>query len=519
MKENQSRPKDRGIDPRKIKKNGDKLENKIDLALEPVKVNFFPGPQYDEKSRKWQGVPGIERAPNGRLWATWFSGGCSEDQFNHVVLVTSSDNGLTWSEPILTIDPPDNIRACDPVLWHDPAGRLWLFWMQGAHFDVTFDGRGGVWFIRCDNSDSTEPVWSSPRRIANGVMKNRPTVLSSGEWLFPCAVWSHKGPYFHSLPDEQFSNVFVSRDQGETFEFLGSADVPNRDCDEHMIVERRDGTLWMLVRVKDGIGEAVSVDRGRTWKASSKALLPGPCSRFHIRKLRSGRLLLINHFNFTGRSHLTAMLSDDEGATWPHKLLLDERTNVSYPDAVETPDGKIIMIYDRNRLGEAEILLQTFTEEDILLNRNPGYEGRIPQIISHAHRLDIGSKNAPLEDALLIDHMINVVREKHASGRVSIHSTGNDGEFILLPFRFAGSSLYLDFSTSPIGSIRLELQDFMGVAMKGYTLDDCLEIKGEGTENLVHWKQGHDVSAFAGQLIRMRFSMNNAVLFSFRFKH
>jgi hypothetical protein len=114
--------------------------------------------------------------------------------------------------------------------------------------------------------------------------------------------------------------------------------------------------------------------------------------------------------------------------------------------------------------------------------------------------------------------MINVVREKHASGRVSIHASANDGEFILLPFRFAGSYLYLDFSTSPIGSIRVELQDFMGVAMKGYTLDDCLEIKGEGTENLVRWKQGHDVSAFAGQLIRMRFSMNNADLFSFRFK-
>ena len=30
--------------------------------------------------------------------------------------------------------------------------------------------------------------------------------------------------------------------------------------------------------------------------------------------------------------------SDDDGATWPHHLLLDERTNVSYPDAIETPE-------------------------------------------------------------------------------------------------------------------------------------------------------------------------------------
>lgn len=494
------------------------MPNQKDLALEPVNINYSPGSQYTEKNHKWQGVPGIERASDGRLWATWFSGGCSEDQFNYVVLVTSADNGHSWSEPVLVIDPPDNIRAFDPLLWHDPLGRLWFFWMQCAHCGKTFDGRGGVWFIRCDNSTSPSPRWSSPRRIANGIMKNRPTVLSTGEWLLPCAVWSHKGPYLHSLPREQFSNVIITRDQGETFELLGSADVPNRDCDEHMIVERKDGTLWMLVRVKDGIGEAVSHDRGLTWQATPKPVLPGPCARFHIRRLRSGRLLLINHFNFTGRSHLTAFLSDDDGATWPRHLLLDERSNVSYPDAVETPEGGIITIYDRNRLGEAEILLQTFTEEDILVNRNPGFEGRHPRIISNAHRLDIGSENAPLDDSRIVDHMINVIREKHASGRVSIHSAGKDGEFILLPFRFNGSSLYLDFSTSPQGSIRVELHDFMGIALKGFSLDDCLELKGDGKESMVCWKHGSDVGRFSGQLIRMRFSISHADLFGFRFR-
>jgi predicted neuraminidase len=494
------------------------MANHKDLAMEPVDINFSPGPQYAEKSRKWQGVPGIERAPNGRLWATWFSGGCSEDEFNHVVLVTSDDGGLSWSEPVLIIDPPDKIRAFDSVLWHDPMGRLWLFWMQCAHTGVTFDGRGGVWFIRCDNSGSPAPVWSSPRRIANGVMKNRPTVLSTGEWLLPCAVWSHKKPYFLSLPEEQFSNVVVSRDQGATFELLGSADVPNRDCDEHMIVERKDGTLWMLVRRRDGIGEAVSHDRGRTWQASPEIVLPGPCARFHIRRLRSGRLILINHFNFTGRSHLTAMLSDDDGATWPHKLLLDERTNVSYPDALEISDGNIIMIYDRNRLGESEILFQSFTEEDVLLNRNPGCAGRCPRIISHIHRVNLGSGNAPLEDHLFVDHMVNLVLKRDDSGRVSVHADGSDGELWILPFRFEGSSMHMDFSTSPAGSIRVELHDFGGIPLKGYTLDDCLELKGEGAGSLVRWKHGCDVSAFAGQLIRMRFSISHADIFGFRFR-
>ena len=498
-------------------KAGVSAGNIEDLAMQPVPVKFCPGPEYAEKNRKWQGVPGIERAANGRLWATWFSGGCNEDEFNYALLVTSGDNGVTWSEPTLVIDPPANIRAFDSVLWHDPLGRMWFIWAQCAHYGKTFDGRGGVWFIRCENSGSPSPEWSSPRRIANGVMKNRPTVLSTGEWLFPCAIWTHNRPYFHSLPEEEYSNVVCSRDQGETFELLGSADVPNRDCDEHIIVEKNDGTLWMLVRVKDGIGEAFSHDRGRTWLASPHAVLPGPCSRFHIRRLRSGRLLLINHVNFTKRSHLTALLSDDEGLSWPHQLLLDERTNVSYPDAVETPEGRILMIYDRNRLGESEILLQSFTEEDILRNHRPGYVDRGPTIISQKHRVTLGFDQAPLDNDQFIDHLINVRREKQGESGVSIRAEDSHGELLILPFWFDGDSLYLDYSTSPTGCIRVELHDFFGIPIKGYTLDDCFELKGDRGERLVKWQHGSNVGALAGKLIRMNFTMSHATLYSFRF--
>jgi hypothetical protein len=85
-------------------------------------------------------------------------------------------------------------------------------------------------------------------------------------------------------------------------------------------------------------------------------------------------------------------------------------------------------------------------------------------------------------------------------------------------FRFEGSSMHMDFSTSPAGSIRVELHDFGGIPLKGYTLDDCLELKGEGAGSLVRWKHGCDVSAFAGQLIRMRFSISHADIFGFRFR-
>jgi hypothetical protein len=112
---------------------------------------------------------------------------------------------------------------------------------------------------------------------------------------------------------------------------------------EHMIIERNDGTLWMPMRIKDGLAETTSKDGGVTWSAPVRSAIEGPGSRFHVRRLKSGRLLMVNHLGFSRegslldqRSHLTAMLSDDEGKTWPHRLLLDDRSEVSYPDAIET---------------------------------------------------------------------------------------------------------------------------------------------------------------------------------------
>ncbi|MGC8805306.1 MAG: exo-alpha-sialidase, partial [Candidatus Ratteibacteria bacterium] len=116
-----------------------------------------------------------------------------------------------------------------------------------------------------------------------------------------------------------------------------------------------------------GIGENYSYDRGRTWAKGCPSKIAGPGSRFHIRRLNSGNLLLINHYGFKDkiRSHLTAMLSEDEGKTWCYQLLLDERENVSYPDAIETEDGKIFIIYDYDRYGKKEILMAVITEQDI----------------------------------------------------------------------------------------------------------------------------------------------------------
>jgi AraC-like DNA-binding protein len=352
-----------------------------DLALQPVQLNTNPVDSYAASSRLFQGIPTIERTSEGNLWVAYYSGGKGEGPENYVVLISSTDNGKNWSNPRFVIDPPGKVRAFDPCLWMDPLGRLWLCWAQSFGL---YDGRCSVWTVHCSDPASEHPQWSAPRRIGNGIMLNKPTVLSTGEWLFPTALWAYKTSYLNDLPEERYSNILVTGDQGESFVKRGFANVPNRHCDEHMVIERRDGKLWMLVRTTYGIGESFSGDQGRTWSPGRPTRLGGPNSRFFIRRLRSGWLLLVNHYGFKGRSHLTAQLSEDEGATWTDGLLIDERTNVAYPDGTEATDGTIYLVYDRERTKDQEILMAVFKEEDIFAGHPVSSDARMKVIVDRA---------------------------------------------------------------------------------------------------------------------------------------
>ena len=158
-----------------------------------------------------------------------------------------------------------------------------------------------------------------------------------------------------------------SRDRGNTWDALGRVIVPDRIFDEHSIIEWRDGSLWTLVRASYGIGESVSNDRGKTWFEGRRSSIPHVNSRFFIRRLNSGRLLLVTHNppDQKSRSHLIAHLSDDDGKTWQGGLMIDVRAGVSYPDGVQAPDGTIYLIYDFERTRGKQILMATFTEADV----------------------------------------------------------------------------------------------------------------------------------------------------------
>jgi len=349
----------------------------LDRGLEPPAINVRPGVEYSDEAR-WAGmIIGMDRTPRGRIWGCWVGNG--DNPNGYFILASSDDGGHTWSKPRVVIDPTDlpeipQRRALVGNLWTDPLGRLWLFFDQSVGY---FDGRAGDWFIRCDNPDADEPLWSKPARFADGCTLNKPTVLKNGDWLLPVSLWDRGkiGPpslkeAHHELDALRMANVYASIDEGKTWQRRGGVAFPNPQFDEHMLVELRDGRLWMLARTRDGIAESYSSDQGRTWSKPELTSLGHPSARFHIRRLASGNLLLVKHGKVgektKGRSHLTASLSRDDGKTWQGGLLLDERQNISYPDGFQAPDGTIYILYDHGRHVEGEILLAKFREEDVL---------------------------------------------------------------------------------------------------------------------------------------------------------
>lgn len=350
----------------------------VDARSEPPVILTHPGAEFQDEARPGAMIIGMDRTPKGRIWGCWTGTGDKKD--GYFVLATSDDGGTTWSKPRLVVGAPDpsgkrQRGALVGNLWTDPLGRLWLFFDQTV---IGVPGPTANWYIRCDDPDAAIPVWSEPVSFAPGCTLNKPTVLSNGDWLLPVSHWEEKTAW-----------VYVSTDQGQTWKPRGSVRFPNWQFDEHMMIELRDGRLWMLARTSGQPHECFSSDQGVTWsEPKPAATVQNLSARFFLRRLASGHILLVKNGKPTERlkkrSHLSAYLSEDDGKTWQGGLMLDERAEVSYPDGFESPDGMIHILYDWNRHTDAEILMAKFREEDILAGKPVSAEAAVRMPVSKA---------------------------------------------------------------------------------------------------------------------------------------
>jgi len=331
-------------------------------AFDPLSPSVIVNPdaKFQDNARSGAMIIGMDRTPQGRIWGCWTGTGDKKD--GYFLLATSEDGGTTWSKPRLAIGARTTREqrlhgALVGNLWTDPKGRLWLFFDQQIGDP---QGRITNWFIRCDDPDAVEPIWSSPVQFAEGCTLNKPTVLDNGDWLLPVSDWQNKT-----------ARVFASTDEGGLWSHRSSLQFPDWEFDEHMMVQLKDGRLWMLARTKGQPYEAFSSDNGRTWSEPRQAAtVQNINARFFLRRLKSGQILLVKNGSpnerLTKRSHMSAWLSDDDGQSWKGGLILDDRHSVSYPDGFQSPDGMIHILYDWNRHTDAEILMAKFRVQDVL---------------------------------------------------------------------------------------------------------------------------------------------------------
>ncbi len=337
-----------------------------------------PGPEFQNDARPGAMVIGMDRTPQGRIWGCWTGTGDKRD--GYFLLATSDDGGDSWSKPRLAIGA--RMEAAQKVsgalvgnLWTDPKRRLWLFFDQQLGDP---QNRITNWFMRCDDPDAAEPEWSEPVMFAEGCTLNKPTVLNNGDWLLPVSDW-HK----------QTARVFASTDQGASWKERSHLKFPGWQFDEHMMVELKDGRLWMLARTSGQPYESFSTDAGKTWNTPQQAAtVQNVSARFFLRRLQSGRILLVKNGSpaerLPQRTHMSAWLSDDEGQTWKGGLLLDQRNAVSYPDGFESPDGLIHILYDWNRHTDAEVLMAKFREADVLAGKVVSTDAKLLMLANKA---------------------------------------------------------------------------------------------------------------------------------------
>ena len=104
-------------------------------------------------------------------------------------------------------------------------------------------------------------------------------------------------------------------------------------------------------------------------------------------------------------------------------------------------------------------------------------------------------------------------------GFVSVHAGFGGGEMVTQPLVFKGKSLHLNYSTSAIGSIQIELQNENGQTLSGFALNDMTPLFGDELDGSITWGKSGDLSRFVGRPVRLRFLLKDADVFSMRFSN
>ncbi len=99
-------------------------------------------------------------------------------------------------------------------------------------------------------------------------------------------------------------------------------------------------------------------------------------------------------------------------------------------------------------------------------------------------------------------------------GFVSRDADADGGTLTTRPIRFHGRHLFVNLD-APEGELRVEVLDSAGQPLPPFDRRRCPAIRGDSTRQRVVWDEAPDLSAVAGQPVRLRFHLTAGKLYSF----
>lgn len=358
------------------------------IVSQPVffKENIFP------PNDKHNHGSSIVETPEGNLLTVWFHGS-GERTSDDVMLqgARKKKNENQWCKPFVMADTP-NLPDCNPVLFIDPRGVLWLFWITVQ--DNQWGGSLLKYRISTDYEKDGPPNWkwqdvihvrpqNLEQKFLEVIERGQPAieVLSTIEPHLKEEVESVKKSAQTKLHQRLgwmtrihpimvtenrimlglYSDVFncslagFTDDWGEHWFFSNpilDKEIKNIANIQPSFVKKMDGTIVAYMRdngIPKRIRVAYSSDLGMTWSDVSMLDIPNPASSVECIPLNSKKWILVCNDTLDGRYRISVYMSDDEGQTWKWKKSIEEtekdKGSYSYPSVIQTKDGFIHCTY------------------------------------------------------------------------------------------------------------------------------------------------------------------------------
>ncbi|MHB8863832.1 MAG: exo-alpha-sialidase [Pirellulaceae bacterium] len=295
-----------------------------------------------EAAGSYQAFPDACRLPNGDILCVFYGGyghvslpSADWPRGGRICLVRSSDEGVTWTEPRVLFDGPEDDR--DPHIAAMRDGTLYctFFTYRSSDGKVSYDAS---LVSSCDGGET----WSGEATLLARQWACSAPVreLSDGTRLL--------GVYTEAK-GTAYGGVLRSTDQGRTW----SEPIPIQPESgvrldaETDFVQLTDGTVFAALRGDGQVNMHFtrSSDLGVTWSPVQDSGFLGHCP--HLTRLSTGEILLVHRL-----PHTSMHISRDDATTWQGPILIDEVIG-AYPSTVELNDRSVLIVYYEEGVGSA----------------------------------------------------------------------------------------------------------------------------------------------------------------------